>query len=408
MSRTLCRLCMSTDTEVVLDLGHHPLADRFLTPAMLAKPEITYPLRVFLCLSCGYTGLTHVVHETVRYQADDYSYTAGNSPVSVRHFDELADEIVAACGSGLAGATRLAVDIGGNDGTLLAAIAKRTQCRVLNVEASRNIAQLSQANGVPTARYGMFGEDSVDDIRDRGGADLIVMTNVFNHASEPVRFLEWVDLALNAQGTLVIEVPSASELLRRGAFDTVYLEHVSYWSLGTLRYALAEVGLVVVRAETIPYMGGSLRVWARKERPLRIVDSVDGFVMAELAIGLGKPMPWRRLAHLAAEARNELMRRLAHLDAMTNRIVAIGAAAKGNTLLNYCKLDTRLITHVVDTSPHKIGKFTPGSHIPIVGDDGVPPDTTAALILPWNLADHLRDRYAAKGWQFVVPQSEAP
>lgn len=399
-----CRICESSNTEVVLDLGHHPLADRFLTPAMLDQPETFYPLRVYLCRECGYTGLTHVVHAHTRYQTDEYSYTASNSPVAVRHFDELASDIAFRHGT-LAGQDRLAVDIGGNDGTLLHAIASKTGCRVLNVEASKNMAKLSRENGVPVSDHGLF-DDGVSDaiMAERGGADLIVMTNTFNHISDPVGFMRHVAHAMNPGGMLVIEVPSARELLRAAAFDTIYLEHVSIFSLRTLVDTIWGDGAFwIEHAETVPYQGGSLRVYARKGPSEKIPDYVARQIAAEQdeTHGPCSAGPWRVLGEQAKRMREAL---IWELEGYNKRpAIAIGAAAKGNTLLNYCKLDSRLISCVVDSSPHKIGKFTPGSHIPIVGDDDIPADATHAVILPWNIAGHLREKYAARGLEIIVP-----
>ena len=417
--RPSCRVCLSEATEVVLDLGHHPLADRFLTPAMLDAPETYYPLRVFVCTACGYAGLVHVVSDFQRYVADDYSYTAGNSPVAIRHFDELALEIVSRVPT-LAGQSTLAVDIGGNDGTLLAAIARQTGCRVLNVEASPTMAKLSQRNGVPVTDSMGFGMDVADDIRlSKGGADLIVTTNTLNHIEDVVPTLADVHEALKPGGMLVIEVPSVLELIRRRAWDTVYLEHVHYFTLRALADAIMISGnFAIEHAETVPYQGGSLRVWARKSTGNPRFDHVRTQIEAE-------PGPaelataWRALGEHAARTRralvqgvlvtNRLRRSIAAMsagrpvDPSRPTVIAIGAAAKGNTLLNYCRLSASEIACVVDTSPHKIGKFTPGSHIPIVGDDDIPADATHAVILPWNIAGHMRERYAGRGLEIITP-----
>ena len=385
-----CRLCGArAGRERMLDLGHHPLADRFLSPADLARPEITYPLVVDLCASCGYVGLAHVVSAIERYQAAEYSYTASNSPVAMRHFAELATACVARC---QLTPRSLAVDIGGNDGTFLHEIALATGCRTLNVEPSQAMAVISHNIGIEPYRD-FWNDDAADFVIDRGGATLIACTNALNHADDPVAAVKGMARALARGGVVAIEVPSLRRLLDQRAFDTVYLEHVSYFSLATLVAVLEHAELGVVHAETIDYMGGSLRVFAKASHAH--ADDVMAQIAIERMHELLDPATYAPLARDARRIRDCIVENVIDARIAGAEIVGFGAAAKGNTLLNYCRLDADRIACIADSSPHKIGKLTPGSHIPIVADDAVPATATHALILPWNIAPFLRDKIAA-------------
>lgn len=412
----ICRVCSGKNTSKVIDLGHHPLADRFLTREMLDQPETTYPLSVWLCADCGYAGNGHVVSERERYQTDDYSYTAGNSPVSRAHFAELASALVLRFGKPDA-----ALDIGGNDGTLCQAIKERSEstARVINIEPSLNIAKLSRDAGVETFETVWPGPYWEASARYSGGFDLITATNVLNHASDPNAFVSEVSRCLCVGGVFAFEVPSLAELVRQSAFDTIYVEHVSYFGLKSLDRLLRAHGLSIVHAETVPYMGGSLRVFAQK---LPCVTTLFAGEPREIY----DPFTYAGLMTKVNQMRERLVRQLRLIRAADGTAFAIGAAAKGNTLLNYCRLASHDISFVVDTSPHKIGKWTPGSHIAIIDENRIPEthlgswtvlrgfgDNTPecrsqhgecyAVILPWNIADHLIERSRHLPVKFITP-----
>lgn len=422
-----CRICDGRNFEPIIDLGHHPLADRFPTKRMLAsEPEIAWPLRVHLCADCGYAGLHVTVDVMTRYQAADYSYTAGNSPVSVKHFAELAAAIVARCG-----VPGFAVDIGGNDGTLLAAIraesaaadiGRKSETRVLNIEPSGPMLRLSLERGIAGA--GVFWACGLGaaTLVGTGKVDLFTATNVMNHAMNPNLFVREVATGLRDGGWFVFEVPSFHELVRQLAFDTIYLEHASYFGSRSLTRLLNQHGLTIEHVETIPYMGGSLRVFARK----RVYGAVESGWPAERDEGVNNigniyhAHNYPVMMTMIRRARARLLEHVHEIRAAGAEVFAIGAAAKGNTLLNYCGFKPHDISCVLDTSPHKIGKYTPGSHIPIVDDDGLPEQVklgaanpykgqgiggarNSAIILPWNIATHLTSKYAHLNINFITP-----
>lgn len=397
MASDRCRLC-GGEVSPVIDLGVHPLADRFLITADEAVP--TAPLVVALCAGCGYAGLTEIIPPEDRYQAADYSYTAGNSSVSRHHFRELATEAVQRVGLRRGD---LVIDIGGNDGTLLQAFSTLAGCNMLNIEPAPNIARLSRELAIPTVQR-LWGPDSEEAVG-RGRAALIVATNTFNHASDPAGFVAAVAAALKPGGWFVFEVPSLRQLVRRRAFDTIYLEHVSYFGLRPLLQLLGDHGLGVEFATEIDYMGGSFRIYARAGGIMHdsaVLDMVD----VEDAEGIYGTSAYLRFTSAIGRFRVSLRARLAEVRDRDGITVGIGAAAKGNTLLNYCGIDRSLVAAIADTSPLKVGKFAPGSLLPIIDEYMIRPGTTHALILPWNLAGHLRPKLERQGLEVIVPNME--
>jgi 2-polyprenyl-3-methyl-5-hydroxy-6-metoxy-1,4-benzoquinol methylase len=390
-----CRACSSKSIYPAINLGHHPLADRFLSAAEAEQAETFYPLSVSSCGHCGYAGLDYVVPVHERYVATDYSYTAGNSRVSREHFAELAQDI-SDFKAGFAD-DDLIVDIGGNDGTFLRAARQCGASRLINVEAAPYAATLSRQADLVTIET-VWGAGAVDE-PEKLNASVIVTTNVLNHADQPREFIAACAANLRPGGLLVIEVPSLIDLLAKGAWDTIYLEHISYFCGSALYELLAACGLHVIRIEDVSYMGGSLRVWAANWGEPGTVShrTLSEFERDRTTI---KRSTWQALADQAQLERASLTEQIFYARRAGLQTYALGAAAKGNTLLNYCRFDESWITAVADASPHKIGKLTSGSRIPIVPDAAVPAGSSA-VILPWNVRDLLKERFADRGLHYL-------
>jgi hypothetical protein len=395
-----CPLCISKQLRLIIDLGYHPLGDTFLPKEALNEPETRYPLRVMQCTDCGHAFLQYLVPEEERYQKVDYSYTAGNSPVSVKHFGEMAEEIIA---DQNVGEGDLVVDIGGNDGTLLKAFKDRASCNVLNVEPAGNIAKISQENGVETL-LGFFDTQAATKIKAMGGAKVITGTNVFNHINDLPTFMNDVKEALTPDGAFVFEAPSLLELVKRLSFDTIYLEHVSFFGMKPLVRFFGTLDLHVHRIEPSDYMGGSFRVYVK--RTPTDASAARDFIAREEVAGLYEEKTYADFMIKVRKFRANLMRELYEIKANGGTIVGIGAATKGNTLLNYCGIDNGLLECVTDASPLKIGKYTPGSHLPIVPDADIPKHATHALILPWNIGDFLKEKLKHLNLAFIVPHMD--
>lgn len=399
MPVTECLLCASTQLERVIDLGMHPLADTFLKEEQLSVPESRYPLQVLLCMFCGHTMASVIVPPEERYQTNEYSYDSSNSRASIEHFNDMARTIAAQRSLGPAD---LVVDVGGNVGTLLSAFREHAGTQILNIEPSSNIAEIARQNGVETLQR-FLDDEAAEIVATRGGAAVITMTNVFNHLGAFNESMQAAMRALSPDGALVIETPYQLHLVQKLAFDTIYLEHVSYFALKPLQKYFAQIGLTITDVEENEYMGGSIRLTV--ERQGLESPQVASCIAREEQAGLYDPAMYAQFMSRVEEFKSTLMAELRAAKQAGGRIVGIGAATKGNTLLNYCGIDATLLEFVTDASPLKVGKYTPGSRIPIVSDDAITDSITHGLILPWNIASFLTEKLAPRypHLAFIVP-----
>jgi SAM-dependent methyltransferase len=400
-----CLVCGSRDVAPLLDLGEHALANNLVTPDAADTAEPRYPLGIQLCQSCLLVQLTHIVDPALMFSS--YLYVPSTSTTWLAHCEELADDV---CARAELGPDSLLVEIGSNDGTLLRAFQRRG-VRVLGVEPAANIAAEANAAGVPTLNR-FFDEATAEAIRqEHGPARVIVATNVLAHVPAPVRVLCGVRLLLQPGGVFVNESPSLCDLVEHTEFDTIYHEHVSYFSLHALRLLCALAGLRIVDAVPQAIHGGSLRLVAvRADQPWTPAPQIGALLAREQAAGVVSSAGLRAFAERTAWLRERLQAAVRELQAAGQRLAAYGATAKGNTLLAYCGLSRDDIAYIVDRNPLKQGRLTPGTRIPIVSPDHLaadPPDVL--LLLAWNLADEIRTQLAwfhERGGHFLVPVPE--
>lgn len=402
MQVTSCALCASSDLKLVLDLGLHPLADTFLKKEELVEKEERYPLQMLLCMSCGHAMSSVVVPPQVRYQAHDYSYDSQNSEVSVEHFEDMARDIIA---KENVSSSDLVVDIGSSVGTLLASFRKQSGAQVLGIEPAHNIAEIALRNNISTIND-FWNTKSADEVVAQGGAKIVTATNAFNHIGDLNAFMREIDRVLVEGGVFVAEVPYLLHLVEKVAFDTIYLEHTSYFAIKPLARYFARFGMVIADLVENEYMGGSVRLLVKKggdESPL-----VASCIKREEEAGLYEPATYGSMMRTIERFKVNLLAELKEAKAGGGKIIGIGAATKGNTLLNYCGIDTSLLSFVTDTSLLKIGKYTPGTHIPILPDEAIDDSVTHALILPWNIAEFLKAKLGPKypSLAFIIPNME--
>jgi len=399
MPVSTCALCGEKDLKIVIDLGKHPLADTFLKSEKEAADMRRYPLQMLLCLNCSHAMNSYVVSGKERYQDNEYSYDSSNSKVSIAHFGEMAADVIRANN---VREDDLVVDIGGNVGTLLAAFKEKAHTRVLNVEPAPNIADIAEKNGIPTERD--FFNDAVSKkIEAMGGAKAIMSTNAFNHIDGLDDFMHAVVRALKPDGVFVFEVPYLLLLVEKLAFDTIYLEHISYFAIKPLRAYFKKFGLTITEVVVNEYMGGSMRVAVSCVGTESA--SVAEWIVKEEAAELFSIATYKKMTKQIEAFKDKLLMELASAKKAGGRIIGIGAATKGNTLLNYCGIDATMLEFVTDASPLKVGKYTPGSHIPIRPDEAITDEITHALILPWNIAEFLKGKLSPKfpNLAFIVP-----
>jgi len=252
-----CKICRGRDCYDVLDLGYHPLADTFLSKEQLSEPEVFYPLKIAACPNCGLVQTKFIVSAYVRYQKNPYCYQSWSSLTAIRHFSSLAEGVLKFLNIKEHG---LIVDIGSNVGVLLK-IFKDSGLEIMGIDPSPNICVKANFAGIETLND-FFNSDSAREITQRKGkATVVTATNVFNHAEDLYGFMEAVDLLLHKRGTLVIEVPYLLPLINNIAYDTIYHEHVSYFSMKSLSYFFTNVGYEIFHAETNDYLGGTIRLF---------------------------------------------------------------------------------------------------------------------------------------------------
>jgi SAM-dependent methyltransferase len=386
-----CRGCGASVTRSVLDLGSTPLANSYLDAADLALPERKYPLHVFICESCLLVQLKAVVSPQELFT--DYAYFSSYSTTWLEHARRFAEMAIARFR--LSAASKV-VEIASNDGYLLRNFVERG-VPVLGIEPAANVAAAARARGVPTETR-FFGMACAQELRRHGqAADLIVANNVLAHVPDLQDFLQGAAELLKPDGVLSAEFPHLLQLLQQTQFDTIYHEHFSYLSLQALELVLACAGLRAFDVETLPTHGGSLRLFAcrQESRQHPETPNVGAARAIETAGGLHKLTAYDAFAGRVAECRKALIAFIERARQSKQVVAAYGAAAKGNTLLNSCELTVRDIVCVADRSPHKQGRYLPGSRIPIVAPEriaDVKPDIL--LILPWNLRDEIMDEMA--------------
>jgi SAM-dependent methyltransferase len=395
-----CIVCHEPRVEEFLDLGVTALANSFVTAEEIEEDEAKYPLRVGFCHACGHVQLTTPVPPNLMFRT--YLYRSSASTTLTDHLDELASTLVDRYGL----APRdLVVDIGCNDGTLLHAFRDRG-VRTLGVDPAENLAALDES-GIDRF-VGFFGEASAEAIVDRWGrATVATATNTFPHIPALDDFVRGIDRLLVSGGTFVIEAHYLLDLLEKGAFDTVYHEHVSYWSLGPLIRLFDRFGMDVVRVERLPIHHGQLRASIRRRGEGEIDSSVPELLALERERGLDRFETMQRFGGQVRSAKRELQLELARLKSEGKRLVAYGAPAKGSTLLSYLELDPTTIEYIADRSPLKHGRLTPGTHIPIVPAERLLEDQPDyAVLLAWNFEEEIlaqQAEYRRRGGRFLVP-----
>lgn len=393
-----CFLCGGKNLYLAIDLGFHPLADTFIKQEQLSEPETRYPLNVVACKDCGHLMNGYIVPAKARYQENEYSYDSSNSAVSVAHFEEFAKEAIDLVKIGKGD---LVVDIGSNVGTFLEKFREHSGCKVLGIEPSHNIAVLAKKNGVKTIED-FFNAPTVKQIKKTSRAKLITGTNVYNHIENQKEFAKNAIALLTPDGMIAVETPYAGALIDSTSFDTIYLEHVSYFFVQPLKKFWAQFGFKICHVDVNDYMSDSMRFYLSRQLPED--PAVAKMIKHEISGGYFKPKTYEAFMQRTVDFKTDLMKQLYQLKAKGAVVIGIGAATKGNTLLNYCGIDTTLLEYVTDASPLKVGKYTPGSHIPIKHDNEINKKViTHGLILPWNIGKFLTKKLSHLGIKFLVP-----
>jgi hypothetical protein len=401
-----CRFCGAPLSHVFVDLGAQPLANSYLEPEDLGKPETFYPLCVYVCDRCFLVQLPE--EEKAEAIFSDYAYFSSYSESWLRHAETYAAAMIERFALG---SEHQVIEVASNDGYLLRWFKER-DIPVLGVEPARNVAEAAEAAGIPTV-VRFFGAATARDLAAQGKrADLLVGNNVLAHVPDLNDFVAGLEVLLGPSGVLTMEFPHLLRLIEEDQFDTIYHEHYSYFSFTTVRKVFAAHGLTLFDVEELPTHGGSLRIYARHDEDdsKPIGERVGDLLVREETAKLGCIETYSSFSQRVQRVKRNLLRFLIQAREEGKTIAGYGAAAKGNTLLNYCGIRTDFIDYTVDRSPHKQGRYLPGTRIPIHAPDRLretQPDYV--LILPWNLKEEIMEQMAdVRSWggRFVVPIPE--
>ncbi len=400
-----CRLCESGQLSMFLDLGFTPPADRFITAAQLDEPEIYYPLKVVRCDRCMFVQLNYVVAPEILYQ-EDYPYEASTTQTGRIHFDGFAGDAFERC---RLREGDLAVDIGSNVGVLLQGFKKRG-CRVLGVDPAANIARIAEARGIPTLPV-FFTPDIAQKISsEHGRAGVITASNVFAHIDDLHSLMNAVDILLDDDGVFIVEAPYLKHLLEKLEYDTIYHEHVSYLSLTPLAPFFRSCGFELFDVLQADIHGGSIRLFISRQGRQPVRSSVTELMAAEKDAGIHSMDHLNAFAQRVSANREALVSLLRSLKHAGKKIAGLSAPAKGMTLLNYCRIDATILDFVTEKSALKIGKYTPGTHLPVLPDTAlIDNGIDYALLLAWNFKEeiiHNLSDFSGLGGRFIVPIPE--
>ena len=401
-----CRFCDESLKHIFLDLGKSPLSNSFLKEEMLNQSEKFYPLCVYVCEKCLLVQLPEF--ENPQNIFGDYAYFSSYSDSWLKHSKDYVNMILKRFNFKK---NSRVVEIASNDGYLLQYF-KEKNIPILGIEPAENVAKVAVQKGIPTL-IKFFGTDTAKElVRQEKSADLIIGNNVLAHVPNLNDFVEGLKIFLKPEGIITMEFPHLLNLIKYVQFDTIYHEHFSYYSLLTVEKVFSSHGLTIFDVEEISTHGGSLRIYVKhsENNSIPISKNIQELLKKEKDFGLENILTYKSFMTKVEIIKKNLKEFFISSKNDGKKIVCYGAAAKGNTLLNYCGIGLDLIDYVVDRNPHKQELFLPGTHLPIKSPEEVKKTKPDFLvILPWNLKKEIMEQMSfIREWEgkFVVPIPE--
>ncbi len=398
-----CRFCKTELTNLFIDLVNSPPSNSFLTENQLNEPEIFYPLKVYTCHECFLVQIDEYKKSNAIFDSN-YVYFSSYSTSWLQHAKDYTDRMVNRFGYN---ENSLVIEVASNDGYLLQYF-KQKNIPVLGIDPTANTAAAAKEKGIDTV-VDFFGSKLAHELISKNiKADLLVGNNVLAHVPDIVDFVGGMAIILKETGVVTMEFPHLMQLVDNNQFDTVYHEHFSYLSFHTVKEIFASQGLEMFDVEELPTHGGSLRIYAKhiNDPTKPISKNVPTLLEKEAKRGLTTLAYYDHFQQQALKVKLDLTEFLISQKRAGKKVAAYGAAAKGNTMLNYCGIKNDLIEFVVDANPHKQNKFLPASHIPVVNEQFLKetkPDYV--IILPWNLKEEITNQLSyIKDWEgkFIV------
>lgn len=400
-----CLICGSKKLTSYLSLGKEAPANSYLKKSQLKQKEFKAPLEVYFCHNCRLAQLLHIVNRS--YIFSHYDYFSSTSPMLVKHFEEYANTVFSRFPNQC---RQLVVDIGSNDGVLLKPF-KKLGSKVLGIDPAKNIAKIANSHGIETVAD-FFSESKVEKlIKKYGRAGIITSNNTLAHTDALHDIIEGISKLLDEKGVFIFEVQYLGDLLAHNEFDNTYHEHICFYSVYPLMYLLKMHSMEIIDIIHTDTHGGAIMVFAaHTPSPFPIGKAVSEFIKNENKLGLDKVSAYKKFAKNPPQVKTKLTKMLLDLKKKGKKIVAYGASAKATTLLQYCNLGPEVIQYITDSAPSKIGKYTPGTHIPIVSPDTLKKNIPDYIVITaWNYAKNIMEKetwFKEKGGKFIIPIPE--
>ena len=381
---------LSNREKEIIDLGLHPYADTFLKKNQLKKSEPVFPLKCYINYKSGYIHNFVITNDNSRYNEYEYSYTSANSIYSRNYWEKYCLNIKKNL---LVNKKTKILEIGSNDGYLLSQFKKVTK-NILGVDASKFMTQLANKKGIRTKNLIFDKKNSNKCLMNGKKINIIIANNVLNHSNDPLNFIKGVKNIIDNKGTFVFELPYWVNLVKAKKFDQIYHEHVSYFTVKYSKYLLNKAGFKITNIEETEYHGGSIRIYSSINKSQKENKIVKKYIAMENSLKIFKEKTYVNFMNNLNRKKLKFLKRIINYKLKGYKIIGVGAAAKGNTFLNFIGINNQLMDFITDASKYKIGKYTPLTRIPIFSDNKIKSIKRKICLIPlaWNLEKFIKTK----------------